>query len=512
MSADIEKLAVFDDRILQTRPKYAVEKGALSQTNAPFNAISATTSQMTFNVYVPSENVFVDRAVEWTSTVYLSATITYAAAPGAVPLAVIGKDVALTAFPLNSLCSTLTATINDTTTTINSQDVLKEILRLSSSDKDRAQRTCPTMLDNYLAYASGNDCINTPLGSYSNATGVDYVPNGAFYDFSYTNAAGADIPVPLGNNVDTVYTVYFRFRTTEKIVLSPFVFSDCHEWDTGLFGINNIQLIMNLRAPSRVLRFDSTGAKTLSNVAYNTGATGGAIQNAKVNCIFLTPSLDVELPPKSVVPYMEFPRYISQPAAAMIGTDPVTYPLVGAAANVTQLQSQTITLPSIPDMLLVYVKANAAAGFPDPASPQFADGYLSVANKTDSVPTPLSVNFDNFSGLLSSHTAEQLYAMSVHNGLQMDWNQWSGRGYVAGLGGIGGNVGLTGGPLVLAFGRDIVLQAGQAAGLVGNFTLQLNLQVKNNYAFPVIPQMYICLLYTSPSPRDRQKSRMPSSA
>ena len=25
-------------------------------------------------------------------------------------------------------------------------------------------------------------------------------------------------------------------------------------------------------------------------------------------------------------------------------------------------------------------------------------------------------------------------------------------------------------------------------------------------------QMYICLLYTSPSPRDRQKSRMPSSA
>ena len=26
------------------------------------------------------------------------------------------------------------------------------------------------------------------------------------------------------------------------------------------------------------------------------------------------------------------------------------------------------------------------------------------------------------------------------------------------------------------------------------------------------PMLYICLLYTSPSPRDRQKSRMPSSA
>ena len=28
----------------------------------------------------------------------------------------------------------------------------------------------------------------------------------------------------------------------------------------------------------------------------------------------------------------------------------------------------------------------------------------------------------------------------------------------------------------------------------------------------MIPQLFNCLLYTSPSPRDRQKSRMPSSA
>ena len=27
-----------------------------------------------------------------------------------------------------------------------------------------------------------------------------------------------------------------------------------------------------------------------------------------------------------------------------------------------------------------------------------------------------------------------------------------------------------------------------------------------------VPQVYICLLYTSPSPRDRTRSRMPSSA
>ena len=35
---------------------------------------------------------------------------------------------------------------------------------------------------------------------------------------------------------------------------------------------------------------------------------------------------------------------------------------------------------------------------------------------------------------------------------------------------------------------------------------------QNAEAVPQLPYHSICLLYTSPSPRDRQKSRMPSSA
>ena len=132
MSADIEKLAVFDSRIVQSRPKYAVEKGALSVTNAPFNAIAATSTQHTYNIYVPSENVYVDRGVEWSSTVFMSFSASQSVPPQPIqPLAVPGRDFSLCAFPLNSLCSTLTATINDTTSVINSQDVLKEVLRLT---------------------------------------------------------------------------------------------------------------------------------------------------------------------------------------------------------------------------------------------------------------------------------------------------------------------------------------------------------------------------------------------
>ena len=37
-------------------------------------------------------------------------------------------------------------------------------------------------------------------------------------------------------------------------------------------------------------------------------------------------------------------------------------------------------------------------------------------------------------------------------------------------------------------------------------------QLTKNYTSTPVTRDYICLLYTSPSPRDRQKSRMPSSA
>ncbi|NDD53230.1 hypothetical protein EBZ39_05050, partial [bacterium] len=232
MSADIEKLAVLDSRIVQSRPKYAVEKGALSLTNAPFNAIAATSSQHTYNIYVPSENVFVDRKLQWTSRCFMSLVVT-PAAPLAVgdAIAVPGRDFSLCAFPLNSLASTVSATINDTTSVINSQDVLKEVLRLTMAKKNRLQRTCPTMLDKYQSYNDAFATVNNPIGGYDVATDYDNVPNGSWYNLVFTdptgNPLGTAAPAYGGAAYDAVngvpvengtaaasYTLYFRWQTT----------------------------------------------------------------------------------------------------------------------------------------------------------------------------------------------------------------------------------------------------------------------------------------------------------
>lgn len=495
MSADIEKLAVFDDRIVQSRPKFAVEKGALSVTNAPFNAIAVNTSQHTYNVLVPSENIFIDRAVDWTSTCFLQVDVTAnkAIAVGD-PIFVPGRDFALSAFPLQSLTTTLTATINDTTVTINSNDVLPQVLRMTDYKKNRTIRTCPTQLDKYTNYELAANSINSPINGYDVAMNVDEVPNGAFAGLFFTSANGTrltgvesqaasgaflgwtavnGIPCPtVAAAAGDQFRLYVAFKSTEKLVLSPFVFSDSHEWDCGLFGCQNIQLVMNLQAPSRVLRSVSSVAAGVANaasaadsginyggVSYNANAQNGGFGTSTVNLQFLTPSLDISLPPKSVVPYMEFPRYITSNLNSGNGAS-------------QQLQSQTIVLPVIPDLLMIWVRPQVYSGDLTTAtasSTQWGDFMLPIQN--------ISVNFDNFAGLLSAHTQPQLYKMSVNNGLELDWAQWSGRAGPTQTALNNAGLPLVGGMLVLKPGRDVVLQAGQASGLVGNFVLQFNLTV-----------------------------------
>lgn len=541
MSADIEKMAVFDDRIVQSRPRYAVEKGALSVTNSPFNAIAANTSQHTYNVLVPSENIFIDRAVDWTATAFFQSTLYASAATGALgssrqALVSPAVNCALAPFPLQSLTTTMTATINDTTVTINSQDVLPQVLRMTDMKKNRMVRTCPTMLDRYQLNSDSVGLNNSPLNGYGEAVSSDQVPNGAFSGLVWTTSTGQPLALAAGAGVYTDATygwvataaapypqapassdttgaaiwntsaatnvqVYFSVTSTEKLVLSPFVFSDIHEWDTGLFGCQNIQIVMNLSAlqAGRVLRqapvvnsaFTNDVKYTLASTQFNTAGGQGGFTNSRVNIQFLTPSLDVPLPPKSVVPYMEYPRYISSQLATM-----------PANSTNNQYSSQTITLPQIPDLLIIYAKpaqgytysgvggasfGAPVAGLVGQPDPNQADYMLPIRG--------ISVNFDNFAGLLSAHTQQQLYKMSVHNGLDQDWMAWTGSAWagvsLAGALGNGGLIPTVGGMLVLKPGRDIVLQAGQAPSLVGNFVLQFNLSLDNNSSEQLSPQIYV---------------------
>jgi hypothetical protein len=92
MSDNFSTVLVEDSRLsgLTDKVKYAVVKGGANITQASFNAISATGSQIVFNCPVPSENIVIDRRVMFTSQVNLTLTIgsTLNTSPGYITAAI----------------------------------------------------------------------------------------------------------------------------------------------------------------------------------------------------------------------------------------------------------------------------------------------------------------------------------------------------------------------------------------------------------------------------------------
>lgn len=236
-------------------------------------------------------------------------------------------------------------------------------------------------------------------------------------------------------------TLSFLYNVAEPIVMSPFIYQDALEFNNvGLYGCTNIQFTMNIQSPSPNCQSIQQGSwptqvapfsvvrtncdyPSGGNVLRTTGCVGafsqvtltppvnyvsttGAFQNPRMVVQFLTPGPDVSLPLISNVPYMEFPRYTN------------TYQIADPKAATLNIQSQTITLSSIPDFIMVYVKARTRCQLQN-------ETYVPVQR--------VAVTFDNFSNLCSNMTQYELYTCSVAAGLDMDYQTWRGYANASGM-------------------------------------------------------------------------------
>lgn len=305
--------------------------------------------------------------------------------------------------------------------------------------------------------------------------------------------------------------VFGAISVVEPLVISPLIWADSAEFQSvGLYGMTNMQFVLNfaplgtcyaaLNLPTSVpsSQLQSTLPWWVDDVTRPTQNTGNIIRSSNIRTIisdlafgsstnqygpwtsptlfaeFLTPGPDVTLPLVSTVPYWEFPRY--------------TQTLTGSNFQGSQtLRTQTISLTSIPDMVMIYVK-------PATKAPSQLDQYIPISN--------VSVTFDNFSNLCSGFQQFNLYESAVAAGLDIDWHQW--RGYTQGaLSSLArssastsstpvtttaqykqtGVTQLSGGPILLRMGHDITLSPGLAPGCLGNYSFQATVQTSNPYGF-----------------------------
>ena len=482
MALEIEKQRYYDSRLVQTRPKYAINQGALSVSSAPFVSLTASSSQMSFQLQCPA-SVFLDRRLPISASVFVQLTV-FPGADAAIgdPVIVWGRDFSCAAHPLHSLFSTIQCNLGDAQISVNSSQTRDVLLRLLDSKAGRRYKTSAAALE---TFASNNDAAGTlsnPLASFSDAL-FDAEPNGCSSDFVFINPVTGE---PLQGNagyayngtnytvndgVPTViagapiggYPIFVRLASTELLQLSPFLWESDVEDKTGLFGLTNISITINLQSvnSARMLRFASVyGRMVAVPPSYWTppGSTS-PFSNARISATFLTPPLSVPLAPRSVVPWMEAVAY--------------QLPITIGAGPGNRVSSQTLSLACIPDIILFAIT---------PVQYGQYDGSWFFT------PTSISLAYNNFSGLLSSLTQQQLYQMTCETGLTQTWSQWRGTARTQ-----AGIVQTTGGFLALQTGRHIPLSEGEAAGVVQNITLQAQLSVDGIGAATPCMLSVICL-------------------
>ena len=249
---DFETVLVKDDRIANLTDKitYAVNKGGQQITSASFEATSQSNSSHTYNIIVPSLETILDRRIIWQSTVTLKISATVQANRQAINY---GNRDCLAPFPLHQLCSTMSATINNNTVSVNMNDVLNPILRmLDPKDLAKHSNTTPVAYDTYMNYSEMKGQSNNSFRGYEVINGVDVLhPRGSFALDAVASDAG--FTTPLGFTAGA-QVAYVKFTVSEPLLLSPFLFGKTQSNNSGMYGIQNMSFNFNIGDASTVWR------------------------------------------------------------------------------------------------------------------------------------------------------------------------------------------------------------------------------------------------------------------
>ena len=460
---------------------FAVKSGASQTTYQPFPSTSASNSALIFNVQVPSENVVIGRDVLINTPLVIELSVT--GVPVGQTAFSYGLTDAFQAFPLNSLFTTATAQINNTTCSINTQDVLPSLLRMNNSrELYRYNSMTPALPDQ--AYAKYSDAVNSnnnPLASYNNASyDLDQVPRGAFPAYIkvvHTKQAGGTDESLISTNVLDTWKIGIATVVSEPIFLSPFIWGNPEYNSQGLLGINNMAFTFNI---------DSTAKRVFSTAnPYITGVVLGSPNAFASSSAFTLPSVPAGQVPllltsgsnaprllfkflstqpsdliqtKNIVPYMDFPRYLTSSA---------NNPTVNAGAS-AQLISSNLQINQIPDYFIITARI--------PMSTQTAQNSMSQL-----VINGINVNLNNQSGLLASASQYDLWRTSMKNGSAQSWQEFSGQASSF-TNNVAQTISTTGSVLVLSPPFDLSLPNYISSGSLGNYNFQFTLSVSNQYA------------------------------
>ena len=331
----------------------------------------------------------------------------------------VGSTEAPRQFPMHSCIETLTVRINGESISDNIGDKVHALLAFGNcpEDRNKSWSMSPVMPDQYQTYA---DYLTPPGGSARN-------PLASYGENSSEMTRG-------GFPYEVVDAKTARYVTVEGLLLSPF-YSGLGNQEEGFVNIN--QLDIQMRFKSDMSLFWSTDATRATNP--QTAISVSFYQAPEMLMTYITPDLTQQMPPIQVLDYHKQLDYVK----------PVGEIKAGATNN--NIQLDTIRLSQIPDRVYLFgqrQKQDRNFGT--------SDAWLRINS--------VNVLWNNQSGLLSNADSSQLYEISVRNGLNMSYTQWSEK---------------RGSVLCINFGGDLALLDNQAPGVVGQYTIRITVDATN---------------------------------
>lgn len=474
--------------------------GSSSNTFQTFNAQASTgTTQIQFNVQIPSLATATSRhflaQTDITLKVDISGGNTAGVwAPGE-QLFNYGMTNSLQAFPLNSLLTTVQSAINNAAVTVNTRDVMPGLLKMYNYEElAKYNSLTPSLVDSfYQNYTDGLQTNNNVIGNYAvGGFSKEYQPRGVFpvglYQINNDGSVGALIPTGLQVYADANGTApyggsfYVKFTTTEPLLfLSPYISGNSNN-HASFLGINNLTITMNIGDASRSMsnasyamtHGDDTADPVVPSVSCKTIKNVSLYQysNAKLLLNFLTipPVLYSKIEPKNVVNYNQYTSY-------NYSTAQIIAPSTASIPSKATLTFNNIQLNQIPSKFLIFAKKAI--------SDTYDSNSFMVINKA-------SFNFANKSGILSSANRVQLYDISVKNGLQMNYYEFSGKGVSNSTNGVSEVVPTIGSILCIDPAIDLSIDAQYTNMSAGQYNMQFEIEVENqSFTDSITPTVYL---------------------
>lgn len=442
-------------------------KIGVSMGNMLYTPTQITTQQYnqqggvtTFQAQPPSLDTSVSRnmLIEWTFQCDFLIT------PPAVVNPVMGIQPGVTDapryMPASQVMQTISANINNTTVSLNTNYVVNPFSRCNMTNQKTSfdMSLAPSAMDEFQNYddawlptkiAGGGigtgliGITSDPLTSFGEAEGKYSAPRGSWYLEGYglvnpgTNLIDpALIPVSA-----TQYTLRVIFKTLEPLWVSPF---DAVGDDNSLIGLSNLTLTCNFQTNLDRVWAKNKGMSARLLQGTVDLQTTTIVGTPTLHVTYMTPNSALTIPPVCVYKYTQVDTYQTN------GTGPIS--AAGIAGDTQVITSANIQLTTIPNRIIIWCERATQN-----KTIYTSDTFLQITN--------LQIQFDNQSGILSTASEQDLYLMSYKNGSQMSWTQWRRT---------------VGSVFILDICKNLALtKADEAPGLTCNKQLQVKATVRN---------------------------------